>query len=133
FPWTSAQEALRVARLGARPRLPTERYDARRIDGKFARWLPTEYRRNPRAPLFGPWLTDSRGRQTSERWCEDTKDAGLRFVGFADELAPRAIMHKGWYANLDGSGEVYRGAVWQLPARGGQCIYVAGFPDPNNE
>lgn len=134
FPSTSAREALRVARLGARPRLPTERYSAQRIDGKFGRWWPTEYRRNPRTPLFGPWLTDTRGRQTSERWCEDTADAGLRFVGFADELAPRYVMHKGWYTDPDGfSGEVYRGAVWQLPARNGECLYVAGFVDPNNE
>lgn len=90
--------------------------------------------RAARVPLFGAWLTDARGRQTSERWCEDTENAGLRFVGFADELAPHAIKHKGWYTDPDGfDGEVYRGAVWQLPARGGQCIYVAGFADPNNE
>lgn len=133
FPMTSAQEALRVARLGERPSFPTERYSGRRIDGKLARWLPTEYRHNPRTPLFGPWLTDSRGRKTTERWCEDTVDAGLRFVGFADELAPRAIQHKGWYTDPDGFGEVYRGAVWQLPARNGECLYVAGLPDPYSE
>src|SRR5690606_6667853 len=105
FPSTSAREALRVARLGARPRLNSERYAAQRIDGKFARWLPTEHRRNPRMPLFGPWLTDARGQQTTERWCEDTEDAGLRFVGFADELAPRTIRHKGWYTDPYDSGE----------------------------
>src|SRR5690554_4252161 len=84
--------------------------------------------------LFGAWLTDARGRQTSERWCEDTAAAGLRFVGFADELVQfGAIDHKGWYTDPDGFGEVYRGAVWQLPARNGQCLYVAGFVDPCNE
>lgn len=133
FPLTSAREALRVARLGARPRLPTEPYVAQRIDGNFGRWWPTEYRRDPRTPIFGAWLTDSRGRRTSERWCEDTVDAGLRFVGFADELAPRSIQHKGWYTHPYDSGEVYRGAVWQLPARNGECLYVAGFVDPYNE
>lgn len=88
--------------------------------------------RAARVPLFGPWLTDTRGQQTTERWCEDTEDAGLRFVGFADELAPR-IKHKGWYTDPEGFGEVYRGAVWQLPARNGECLYVAGFADPNND
>src|SRR5690606_33547786 len=42
--------------------------------------------------------------------------------------------HKGWYTDPEGFvDEVYRGAVWQLPARGGQCLYVAGFADPNND
>ena len=89
--------------------------------------------RAARVPLFGAWLTNTRGPKTTERWCEDTADAGLRFVGFADELAPLFIQHKGWYTDPDGFGEVYRGAVWQLPARGGQCLYVAGFADPCNE
>jgi len=60
-------------------------------------------------------------------------DAGLRFVGFADELAPRTIQHKGWYTHPYDDGEVYRGAVWQLPARNGECLYVAGFIDPYND
>ncbi len=89
--------------------------------------------RATRVPLFGAWLTDARGRKTTERWCEDTAAAGLRFVGFADELAPRAIGHTGWHTVTVGSGEVYRGAVWQLPARGGQCLYIAGFVDPYNK
>ena len=29
------------------------------------------------------------------RWFEDTANEGLRFVGFADELAPRSIRHTG--------------------------------------
>src|SRR5690606_18409162 len=33
----------------------------------------------------------------------------------------------------EGIGDVYRGAVWQLPARNGQCLYVAGFADPCNK
>lgn len=77
---------------------------------------------------------------STERWIENTSRAGLRFVGYADELAGargwfRGIDHAGWY--LDGefpdSSETYRGAVWQLPARGGCAVYVGGYSDPFND
>lgn len=62
------------------------------------------------------------------QWCEDTAAIGLRFVGFADELAPRYAAHTGWYTCEDGFNESnLRGAVWQLPARNGRAQYVAGY------
>lgn len=52
---------------------------------------------------------------------------GLRFVGFADDIA-RGIDHSGWFADA-WQGEKYRGAVWQLPARAGQCLFIAGYTE----
>lgn len=51
---------------------------------------------------------------------------GLRDCGFVDELFPRTVNHRGWFAD-DMQDEIYRGQVWQLPARNGQCQYVAGY------
>lgn len=76
-------------------------------------------------------------RQTDRRdeaWIENTKSAGLRFVGYADEICGRAIDHKGWFTSENGwNGEVLRGAVWQLPARKGIPRFLGGYVDPNNE
>ena len=72
------------------------------------------------------------------RWV-DNVSCGLRRVGFADEIMrgegySRAIDHKGWFIREDGDGgEVYRGVVYQLPARHGLPQYVYGYDDPNNE
>lgn len=61
------------------------------------------------------------------RWCEAPAAFGLRFVGWADELA-RGINHSGWYGDDDGeNGQTYRGAVYQLAARKGRPRYVAGY------
>lgn len=70
------------------------------------------------------------------RWVENVS-RGLRFVGFADEIARkegrRGIDHKGWFTMDDGdTGEVYRGVVFQLPSRNGLPYYVYGYDDPNN-
>ena len=65
------------------------------------------------------------------RWIESTRLAGLRFVGFSDEILPR-MGHRGWYADSF-QDETYRGAVYQLPARHGQSVYVHGYNDPNNK
>jgi hypothetical protein len=76
-------------------------------------------------------------RQTKERpgdnyaWIENTKSAGLRFVGYADEIC-QSIRHKGWYTD-EFQDEVLRGAVWQLPARHGIARYIAGYEDPCNK
>lgn len=62
------------------------------------------------------------------RWIEDPAAVGLRFVGFADEIAPRAVEHRGWFiAPENYDEEVYRGAVYRLPARAGRPIYIAGY------
>lgn len=61
------------------------------------------------------------------RWIEDPAAAGLRFVGFADEIAPRAVEHRGWFIAPENYDEVYRGAVYRLPGRAGRARYVAGY------
>ena len=53
--------------------------------------------------------------------------AGLRFAGFSDDIV-RGIGHSGWFADVHQS-EKYRGAVWQLPARAGQCLFIAGYTE----
>ena len=65
-------------------------------------------------------------------WIEDTESAGLRFVGYADEIC-KSIDHRGWYTDEDGDCKTYRGAVWQLPARRGIERFIAGYEDPNNK
>lgn len=56
------------------------------------------------------------------RWIERPDLAGLRFVGFSDELAGET---RGWYLHDDGDpGEVARGCVYSLPARKGRPIFV---------
>jgi hypothetical protein len=66
-------------------------------------------------------------------WIENTESAGLRFVGYCDDICQN-IRHKGWYTDEDGlNGETLRGAVWQLPARHGIARYIAGYEDPCNE
>lgn len=57
------------------------------------------------------------------RWIERPAEAGLRFVGFSDHLN-RGIGHSGYYLDPEGDGEVARGCVYQLPARGGRPVYV---------
>jgi hypothetical protein len=69
--------------------------------------------------------------KTKLRWVENVS-CGLRRVGFADEILPR-LRHKGWYIDDDGDGEVYRGVVYQLPSRKGECLYVYGYADPCND
>ena len=71
------------------------------------------------------------------RWVENVS-CGLRRVGFADEIMrgegyPRAIDHKGWFIHDEDYGEVYRGVVYQLPARHGLPQYVIGYDDPYND
>lgn len=61
------------------------------------------------------------------RWADDPGAVGLRFVGFADDIAGRAIEHRGWYTDSDGFGEVLRGAVYQLPGRNGRTRYLAAY------
>jgi hypothetical protein len=66
------------------------------------------------------------------RWVEKPADYGLRFVGFADDVAARSIRHTGWFVG-DECGEKARGVVFQLPARNGSPVFVAGIADPYND
>lgn len=53
---------------------------------------------------------------------------GLRFIGWADEIAGRAISHYGWFIKPEPfQDEAYRGCVFQLPSRHGLPIYVPGY------
>lgn len=62
------------------------------------------------------------------RWADDPHAVGLRFVGFADDVARgRGIEHRGWHTDCDGCGEVLRGAVYQLPGRKGRTRYLAAY------
>lgn len=67
-------------------------------------------------------------------WIENTKSAGLRFVGYYDEICKDyyRIRHKGYYTD-EFQDEVFRGAVWQLPAQHGVARYIAGYADPIND
>ncbi len=59
------------------------------------------------------------------RWIEHPEGAGLRFIGWSDELRQTRDRHTGWFLYPDGDpGETARGCVYQLPARDGRPIYV---------
>ncbi|WP_315764489.1 hypothetical protein [Bradyrhizobium sp. SZCCHNR2009] len=68
------------------------------------------------------------------RWIERPADYGLRFVGNADDIAPRTVRHTGWYCSDDNwTGEKARGCVWQLPARNGRPQFVAALSTTDND
>lgn len=61
------------------------------------------------------------------RWVEKPETAGLRFVGFADELASNSVRHTGWYLDPHGEGfDLARGVVYQMTTRKGKVRFVAG-------
>lgn len=52
-----------------------------------------------------------------------------RDVGDSDSIIN--LRHRGWYADVDGD-TIYRGHVWQLPARAGVAQYVAGYSETDS-
>lgn len=60
-------------------------------------------------------------------WIERPRDAGLRLVGYADEIAK--LRHRGWYCD-EYQDEVFRGVVYRLPHSRG---FIAGYADPYNK
>lgn len=62
----------------------------------------------------------------SLRWIESTEEAGLRFMGWSDELT--RLGHVGWYCDDEGR-ETLRGGVWQLPARKGKARLLYGYAE----
>lgn len=79
------------------------------------------------APESGLASYQNQPNERGGRWIERPDLAGLRFVGFADELN-RHIGHKGWFQYPGGDpGDVYRGVVYRMPARDGRSQYVEGF------
>ena len=85
------------------------------------------------APVYAHNIEYNRAGKDGLRWIENIA-TGLRFVGFADEIATR-ISHRGWYTDNDfcNSDNVLRGAVYQLPAKDGKERFVAGYADPWND
>jgi len=85
--------------------------------------------RNTVAGTVGHW--PRRGRNINQpvkgggRWIESPGDAGLRFVGWCDEIA--GLNHRGWFTVDSDLGRVCRGAVYQLPARGGRPLFVEAY------
>lgn len=73
----------------------------------------------------GPWQDGS----STMRFVERPDRMGVRFVDYADKIN-RWLHHEGWFLDPDDMGETVRGAVFQLPAKGGQERYLAGFQDP---
>lgn len=65
----------------------------------------------------------------SMRWCESPADIGLRFVGYADNLA--RIDHRGWFTD-EFQDSTVRGVVYQLPARNVRPVYVSGYDNADN-
>ena len=54
----------------------------------------------------------------------------FRDVGHVDELFPRYFDHNGWFADSS-QDQVWRGHVWQLPSRDGECLYLVGYIRPD--
>lgn len=77
---------------------------------------PLDEHGKPRTPTFN--YGDGLGGRT---------ERPFRFVGFADEVEDARIRHTGWFGDDEGSGHsMYRGVVFQIPARGGNTQYLAG-------
>lgn len=63
------------------------------------------------------------------RFIESVEGAGLRLVGYADEIV--RLNHKGWFCDTFES-DVYRGVVMMLPGKNKLNRYLAGYEDPHN-
>jgi len=84
-------------------------------------------KRYPQSFGWNPPFT-ARGAKAM-RWLEKPAECGLRFVGYASDLA--GLRHDGWYVD-NGQSSIVRGVVFQLPARYGKPLFVAGYDDADN-
>ena len=50
----------------------------------------------------------------------------FRDTGASDDIV-RSIRHWGWYTDREFCDATYRGNVWQLPARKGHMLFIAGY------
>ncbi|TAL84129.1 MAG: hypothetical protein EPN74_12615 [Rhodanobacter sp.] len=50
----------------------------------------------------------------------------FRDVGASDDIV-RSVRHRGWYTDRAFCDATYRGNVWQLPARQGHMLFIAGY------
>jgi hypothetical protein len=62
--------------------------------------------------------------RAARRFYEDAEQAGLRFVGWADESL--RLRHTGWYSD-NYAEETFRGAIFRLSAERGKERFVAGY------
>ncbi|MCW9035392.1 MAG: hypothetical protein OQJ97_14310 [Rhodospirillales bacterium] len=62
--------------------------------------------------------------RAARRFYENAEQAGLRFVGWADESL--RLRHTGWYSD-NYAEETFRGAIFRLPSKRGQERFVAGY------
>lgn len=89
-------------------------------------WLP-----NSRPALYyGDKASWGRpfGDRDKLRWVESWEAAGLRFIGWADEIISD-LRHTGWHCCPYGEGMTLRGGVWQLPGRKGTARLVYGYAE----
>lgn len=68
-----------------------------------------------------------RGNDRSEFYTDRPRQF-FRFTGYCDDIHS-AIRHRGWFVDSF-QDETARGIVYQLPARNGECRYLAGVEDP---
>jgi len=68
--------------------------------------------------------------RATRRFYEDAEQAGLRFVGWADESL--RLRHTGWYSD-NYAEETFRGAIFRLPAERGCERFVAGYGESMND
>lgn len=79
------------------------------------------------------WMGDAHG----PRFSDDGRRAympasvldGFRDVGASHDIV--RLRHTGWFKDADAC-ETITGHVWQLPARGGECVYLAGYVEPDS-
>ncbi len=62
--------------------------------------------------------------RAARRFYENAEQAGLRFVGWADESL--RLRHTGWYSD-NYNEETFRGAIFRLPGKCGKERFVAGY------
>lgn len=70
------------------------------------------------------------------RWVETPEAYGMRWVGYADEVA--SLRHQGWFTDDEYQDEVFRGVVfrgvvYRMATRKGTPRFVYGYADPNNK
>jgi hypothetical protein len=91
----------------------------------------------PRTGHIGPLFSRTERTLKEYRFIEGAERLGWRVVGFADEVLLKSSrvyardVNRGWYCDAHES-EVYRGAVLQIPGRGGKPQFLAGYADPYN-
>jgi hypothetical protein len=106
----------------------------RRIAGKPAREALAAAKALPAAYVkgrgyygsLGPWGAAYQESGDTLRHCSDTRAAGLRFVGYADDLA--GLRHTGWHCDDEGR-DTLRAAVWQLPGKGRHARLIYGYQE----